>query len=280
MSTQGIDELRKLGLTDLEARIYVHLLGTKASTGYAIAKAIARPVANVYKAVTTLEKKGAIYIQQGSNRLCSAVPAEELLDAMERNFKGNKEKAAKRLRQIGASQATNKVYSLNTSEQVYEKCISLIKGANQSILIDAFPKAIEPLVSYLSQAEKRGVQVSMQNYGVNHIPGVRMFLNPMGKKLRDKWSGQWLNLVVDGQSFIITYFSQDLNLVKESLWSSSPYISWIYYSALIAEMQLAAIKNKLHTDLTIAELTSSIHEMGAYFDTDASAINEYFQKSN
>ena len=93
MSTQGIDELRELGLTDLEASIYVQLLGTKASTGYAIAKAIAKPVANVYKALTTLEKKGAIYVEEGSNRLCSAVPAEELLDAMERNFKGNKEKA-------------------------------------------------------------------------------------------------------------------------------------------------------------------------------------------
>ena len=278
MSTQGIDELRQLGLTDLEAHIYVHLLGTSASTGYAIAKALAKPAANVYKAITTLELKGAIYIEDGKNRTCSAVPANELLDAMERAFKSNKAKAAQRLNQIGKTENTNRVYSLNTPEQVYEKCIALIDAAEQSILIDAFDDAIEPLKKHLGRAVTRDVQVSMQKYGSQPVQGLRTFNNPAGEEVRAKWPGQWLNLVVDGQNFIMAYFSEDMNQVQEALWSSSPYISWIYYSALIAEMQLSAIKDQLRAGISTKDLIPLVQEMDIYFNTDASAITDYFDK--
>ena len=278
MSTQGIDELRQLGLTDLEARIYVHLLSTNASTGYAIAKALAKPAANVYKAITTLELKGAIYIEDGKNRTCSAVPASELLDAMERAFKTNKAKASKRLNQIGKTENTNRVYSLNTPEQVYEKCIALIDASEQSILIDAFDGAIKPLQEHLNRAVTRGVQASMQKYGSQPVQGLRTFNNPAGEQVREKWPGQWLNLVVDGQNFIMAYFSRDLNQVQEALWSSSPYISWIYYSALIAEMQLSAIKDQLRAGISTKDLIPRVQEMDMYFNTDASAITDYFNK--
>jgi len=278
MLTQGIDELRQLGLTDLEARIYVHLLGTNASTGYAIAKALTKPAANVYKAIATLELKGAIYVEEGRNRQCTAVPANELLDAMERAFRANKKKAAERLSQIDSSQKLNKVYSLNTPEQVYEKCIALIDNAQESILIDAFDEAVKPLRKNLDQAASRGVVASMQKYGSQPVQGIRIFKNPSGEQVLEKWPGQWLNLVVDGQSFIMAYLSEDLNQVKEALWSSSPYISWIYYSALIAEMQLSAIKHQLQKGITIRDLIPLVQEMDVHFNKDASTITDYFEK--
>ena len=79
-STNGIEELEYLGFTQLESEVYTFLLGANASTGYAISQAIAKPAANVYKAITTLENKGAVYVEEGSSRLCTAVSSDELLN--------------------------------------------------------------------------------------------------------------------------------------------------------------------------------------------------------
>ena len=53
----GIDALRELGFTELESRIYIFLLEESPATGYRIAQAIEKPVANTYKAIELLYYK-------------------------------------------------------------------------------------------------------------------------------------------------------------------------------------------------------------------------------
>jgi len=69
----SVKALADLGFTNLEAEIYAFLLQESPATGYRIAQAIGKPAANTYKAIQSLEQKGAVIVEAGSSRMCRAI---------------------------------------------------------------------------------------------------------------------------------------------------------------------------------------------------------------
>ena len=65
MAKDAAKLLVEFGFTDLEAEIYLFLLGSSPTTGYRVAKGIRKPAANTYKALQTLATKGAILVEDG-----------------------------------------------------------------------------------------------------------------------------------------------------------------------------------------------------------------------
>lgn len=274
----GIVELKALGFTQLESEIYIYLLGAKPSSGYAISQAISKPAANVYKAINTLESKGAILVDDSKTRLCIPVPADELLNALEHTFKSQKERASKFLHQIERNEDDDKVYRLNKPEQVFEKCRKLLAQAQEYIVIDAFKTVLAPLTSEIETAAARGVKTAIHTYEPVEIKNARTFHNSEGQSIRDKWSGQWLNLVVDGRNFVMAYLSSDLSLVHQAVWSRSRYISWVYHSGLIAEQQLSEIKRQLKQINDIDVIRDLAANMESYFTPPARGYFELLEK--
>ena len=83
---ESVQALQTLGFSALEASIYSFLLTESTATGYRIAQALGKPVANTYKGIQALQAKGAVLVEDGSTRLCRAVPPDELMGQMERAF--------------------------------------------------------------------------------------------------------------------------------------------------------------------------------------------------
>ncbi len=57
--------LQALGFTEIEALIYGYLVENSPATGYRISHAIGKQPPNTYKAIVTLENKGAIIVEVG-----------------------------------------------------------------------------------------------------------------------------------------------------------------------------------------------------------------------
>src|SRR5882724_6196485 len=97
---QCTDALMALGFTALEAGIYTTLLRKSPITGYGIAKELGKPAANTYKAIESLQTKGAIIVDDGESRLCRAVAPEEVFGQLERSFADNKKRAEAALAEL------------------------------------------------------------------------------------------------------------------------------------------------------------------------------------
>ena len=89
-----IQHLIKLGFTELESKVYLCLLQQSPATGYRVAKEIGSTNASIYKALESLEAKGAILVDDAETRLCRAVQYDELFDQMERSFQERRGAAA------------------------------------------------------------------------------------------------------------------------------------------------------------------------------------------
>src|SRR5262249_12589126 len=164
MPADAFQSLTGLGFTELEAEVYVALLQHSPVTGYRVAQSIGRPVANTYKAIESLQQKGAVLVDEGSSRLCRAVPADELLAQLERRFERRRHQAASALASVRAAPEDDRVYQLQSVEQVFERCRRMLDGCEQAAVLDIFPKPLEELREAVERAARRGVRVAVKAY--------------------------------------------------------------------------------------------------------------------
>jgi len=246
----------------------VFLLRESPATGYRVAQAIGKPVANTYKALESLHKKGAILVDEGANRLCRAIAAEELLARLERGFQKNRRQAAKTLARLRGAEHDDRIYQLQSREQVLERCRQMLARSEELVTLDAFPNPLEEIRPSLEATAARGVRVAIRAYQPANIAGVELFVDPLGASILKRWPGQWLNLVVDGQEFLLAFLNSDGQQVHQAVWSSSLYLSWVYYSALSAELSLGVLEHCLQQGASPAEMQRTLEQHRRLFNLE------------
>ena len=115
--------LTELGYRPLQSRVYVCLLDEGPASGYRIAQTLSKPVANVYKALESLHRNGAVLATQtGSTRKYRAVQPSELLGMMEHQFRQRRLSIERHLRDfVGSSSADDGIYSITERDQVLSR---------------------------------------------------------------------------------------------------------------------------------------------------------------
>ncbi len=250
---QSIEDFVELGLSRLEAEIYVFLLQNSPATGYKIAKGINRPNSNTYKAVATLENKGAILVDEGENRLCQAVPVEELLEQMEHRFKARKQRAAENVKQLEVAPGDYGVFRLATVDQVYERCRRMLATCEGMAFVDLFPIPFARLRPDIEAAVARGVKVALKVYEPTELDGAQVVEHHYAEVVMQRWSGQWITMAVDGRQQLEAYLSAAGEEIHLAVWSSSPILSWAYHSCAYSDLLLSALIQALESGATKEE---------------------------
>ncbi len=164
MATEAaLRQLQDLGFNQLEAEVYVFLLANKPATAYAVGKGLGRPTANVYKAVDALSRRGAVLIEEGDNRLCRAVPADEFLDQMRQSFRAKTEATAEALAKLERQSEDERVYRLESVPQLFERCRQMLEErCERCAVIDAFPGPLHAILPAIESAAARGVRLYVE----------------------------------------------------------------------------------------------------------------------
>lgn len=242
-SLSSIQPLVDLGLTALEAEVYCFLVENSPATGYKIAKAIGKPTANTYKTIQSLQAKGFIFIEDGTNRLCRAQPVKEFLDSLEKRFNQTRQEAENELSKLKPAPDDERLYYLHTPDQVFEKFRQMLDSCEEISLLDLFPAAVEHLKKDIEKAASNGIRVAVKVYQPCKIKGAVIHLDPAGEKIIKRWPGQWANGVIDGFEHLMAFLSRDCTQVHQAVWSANTYISWVYHSAFMQELLHGALTN-------------------------------------
>ena len=231
--------LQKLGFTGLEAAVYVSLLTAPGSTGYALARAASKPVANTYKALESLERRGAVTSQDGNARTYRALPFMEVLNALSSDFATLTAQAGKALSRLEKTADDDRVYRLSGRDVILERARSLIADAKRVVLVDGFPLGLDAVVESLRAAVKRGVEVHVKAYAPFTLRGAHVATSVDGDAVMRRRSGTWLNIVVDYRESLIALLQDE---DSSAVWTANPYISFVYYSALSSEIVHAQLR--------------------------------------
>lgn len=278
-SESAAHPLVALGFTALEADIYSLLLEEEApATGYRVAQALRKPASNIYKALESLESKGAVMVDEGESRLCRPIPPEELLSRLERRFRDQREEASRTLAALSTPSTDDRVYQLRSADQVFERCRSMLSRAEQVALVDAFPLPIRILRANLEVAAARGVKVAIKAYTPAAVEGAMVSVDPRGHEIFERWRGQWINVVIDGREHLIAFLGADGREVHQAIWTGSAYLSWMYHTGLSSEMIADALERGLDDGLTVEGLRDQLADYFALRVRDAPGYQELVRR--
>lgn len=217
--------LISLGLNDLEAEVYLLLLKDNALTGYKIGKSLGKPTANVYKAIESLSKKGAIVVEDKNSSLWKAVSINEFCLLIESGLKRKTAEAKKLLNKPKSESYDEKIYHLHSVDLVIEKSKNMLSRAKTVAMIDAFPKVVPVLIEDIKKAAGRGVDVYLQVYEPVEVKGARVLLIDSFQNVLQYWKSQQLNLIIDGQEHILALLDEEMSNVHQATWSRNLYLS-------------------------------------------------------
>lgn len=237
-----IDLLQSLGMNRLEAEIYIFLLQQPDPvTAYRAAQVLGKPTANVYKAVDSLVRKGAVMVDEGQTRLLRPAPAEEFLGQLEAGFHARTQQAASMLSELQTMESDGGIYHLESADLVIERCCAMLKGAVKIAVLDAFPIALGAVLPAVEDAVGRGVDVYLQTYSDEDVPGAHVARTDRSEEILAHWNCQQLNLSVDSEEILLALLHNDLSDVHRAIWTRGLYLSCITHIGLLREHTFHAI---------------------------------------
>lgn len=275
---KSIHSLSGLGFTDLEAAVYTYLVENSPATPYRVAQGIGRPVVNTYKAIETLQNKGAVLIDETGNRLCQAIPPSELLSDLERAFYERHEQASRELSRLRPSAETERIFALATPEQVFDRCKRLIEQAESVVLVDAFPGIVEIIGPWLEAAAKRDVTVVLQTYKPTNIDGVKIIPYQAAELSLRRWPGQWMIVVVDGAEYLFAYMNGDAKTVYQAIWCGSAFLALPQHSNLAIAFRAAILEQLVREGAENEEMLAELKRTERWLVLGTRGYNELAAK--
>lgn len=241
--------LREIGLNELEARIYIWLLQQDRSTGYKIATGIDKPVANTYKALKSLEQKGAVISDNSTGKKnYETIPAEQLLQKMENEFSRKKEEIISEVSKLNSRQSVGGIYELNSIDLVYETASQLIDGARSSLAMDCYPAPYQHIKEALDAVDTDKVMILKHKYDYELVEGTYRPKKRRSDLTLSELRGQWMILIRDAKEALIAFFSVDGKDLLHSIWIRDPFISLILYNGLTVENNLIEMFDVIYDD--------------------------------
>jgi sugar-specific transcriptional regulator TrmB len=229
-----------------------------------VAQEIGKPVANTYKAVQSLFKKGAIMIDETENRLCQAVDPEIFLENLKKTYLTEQASAKEALSKLSRSTDSERIYSLSTPEQVFDRCRQMCFEAESIILIDAFPGVTEKLKPWVEEAGTRGVKVLMQAYEALEMDGVEIVPVPSAEMMTERWKGHWLIVVVDGAEYLQAFLGSDLKTVQVANWCGSAFLAIPQHNFLANTFRQAGLESQIEKGKSAAALKVELKRTEAW----------------
>lgn len=233
------ETLVPFGFTALESEIYVFLLKLSPATGYRIAQGINKPAANTYKAIQALQAKGAILVEEGPSRLCRAIPLDELMNRLQKDFESQRKSAEKQLKAIGKPAEDGRIYQLLSKEQILNRVREMLGSASQTILIKLPSDALRSIEGDVEKAVDRGVKFFGLSNETIEIEGAEIAIQS------EQIAGA-LVMVSDAEQLLTGVLNEEGE--SEAIWTKSPTLAKSTFVSLSAEFALAQVGSLLAAD--------------------------------
>jgi HTH-type transcriptional regulator, sugar sensing transcriptional regulator len=275
---QLVQTLQALGLTDLEARIYIHLLGGSPATGYGVAKALGKPAANIYQAISSLQRKGVILVEEGDRRLCRAVPHRDMIGRLSRGYQDRCRRASEALATVQRLERDDGVYQLRSRQQVLDRFESMMERVEKHVIIDAWPANLPELVAPIEAAVARGISITVKTYEPTEIAGAEVVHDYRGLDHMTAYPGGWLNVVIDGGELLLAHLASDQVNLHLAVWTDSPNIAWTYYGGITAELLVDLLFGMLREGKSAEEILRVVEDRRVTVGRDLPGYRELLRR--
>ncbi|MBO1627072.1 TrmB family transcriptional regulator [Bacillus arachidis] len=231
-----IDLLKKIGLSDLEARCYLTLHEETELSGYEVAKRVSVSRTNVYAALRSLTDKGACRSIEGETVLYNAVPIEQLIRLVQTEFEQTSKALINQLK--NPPRPASAFYNWQGSNALDNAARRVIANAETSIVVDVWSEDLHHIEEALLVAECKGVSVILITMGACKTPLKHVFQHYRG----EEWpvDERKFSILCDSSSALIGSFKGDMK--PSALETSHPAVIEVIKNAFYHDMMMQHIE--------------------------------------
>ncbi len=234
------DALVSLGFTALESEIYACLVGQGSASGYRVAQTIGKPAANTYKALETLQRKGAVVQDDVKKKTYAPIAPETLLTRLNKDFEKNKASALKAFKDAVVPTSSGKLVLLPSLEQAVMAARTALSGAEETVVLIASASMFEAL-GELPTVENLLVMTSAPATFAVQVPA-------------EAFDHDTLELVVDHRSAVFFTANQGFSIESHPLGVTM-------HQAVVCQIGLYQVDRKLEEDASRKQLSKLIENL-------------------
>ena len=164
-SEDYLADLKRLGFTEYEARIYIQLLRQNPATAYELSKSTGVPRPNTYNALEALSQRGAVLpVSENPVRYVAADP-KSLMAAISRQTSNLCDDLSSRLDALAPHSDDQYVWTLRGDAAVQDKIDALIGQSRKTLFIKGADQMLRRHKAALRKAAERGVEILIVLFG-------------------------------------------------------------------------------------------------------------------
>jgi len=257
-----IDLLKKIGLTELEARCYLTLHEEPNLSGYEVAKRVAVSRSNVYSALRSLADKGACRYIEGEPVRYDAVPIEQLVRHLQIEFEQTTKSLVNQLK--SPPKNGRSFYNWQGDKQIGTAIHRIIANAQTTIVADLWSEDLHWVEDELLDAERRGVTVILIVMGECQTMLQNVFVHVRS----DDWSiskSRKFSILCDGNSAILGGFGEEEK--PTALETSQPAIIEMLKTAFYHDIIMQQIERDFAAELN-EKYGEKYHKILDYYKKD------------
>lgn len=165
-----IERLQHLGMSGYEAKSYIALVGAGIPlNGYEVAKRSGVPRSTVYETLGKLVNRGAAFEVkpqgEGNGVEYLPLPPRVLVDRLTKEYNDSIAELERALPAITSPPQVRLIHDLNGHDALLDRAAQVIDGTRREVFISAWDTDWERLHTPLSEADRRGVDVSAVHFG-------------------------------------------------------------------------------------------------------------------
>jgi sugar-specific transcriptional regulator TrmB len=228
--TQLLEDLRLLGFTEYEARVYIALLRKNPSNRHQLSKLAGVPAAKVYENIDRLVQRGMVTLADSSERPTYVpLPPEEVIHQIRSTTEHKLQSVEVKLKAI-AEQSENNIrpltWNLEGAAHILGKAQEVIARSQEHIMCSLWEQEIELLLPQLRSAQERGVEIVLLAYGDAPEDLGVVHRHGMETTLLEQTGGRWLTLAAEAaQEVVIGFFPPEGKAT--GVWAQSTILSMI-----------------------------------------------------
>jgi len=165
VAAEVLSDLRALGFTDYEAKVYIQLLRQSPATAYEVSKNAGVPRPNTYNALESLAQRGVVLPVSEAPARYVAAPPDQILNELTRRTSAICDRVSARLAAMVWTVDDQYVWTLSGEDQVHAKIDALIDGTEHSLMIKAASDILFRHKPALQRAGDRGVEMLIVLFG-------------------------------------------------------------------------------------------------------------------
>jgi len=241
-----VEDMKKLGLTEYEAKAYLKLLEMYPVNGYVLSKNSGIPRSRIYEVLDSLKKKQIVFeVVEEGNSFYKPLEPKLLVSKMKNNYDDILKHVDKYTEKVHSKKDNeNELIVIKGRKNIIDLVNTLISEAEERVVVSVWEKEILEIEKSLNIAKEKGVTIKGIYFGENN-PYKEIVSHRRIERYISEKNERFITIVIDKTHVVTGFISRGEE--SQITWTKDIGIAEITEDYISHDVMINVYANKLNS---------------------------------